>query len=374
MKKRQVIIVLAALAIIIVGRVLSNIIATPKEKVAKAPKQNITTVFIETVKNDSVTIFVESTGVLEAVKRLELFSEVQGQMLPDNGKFKAGNAFRKGELLIAIRSNDQQAQLFAQRSVFESALTAVMADLKVDYPEEFPKWNEYLKSYSSQNAVPDLPNVKSEKLNSFLVGRGIYNTYHMLKNIEIINSKYNIRAPYDGVLISVNADPGTVIRQGQALGVFIQPTHYEMETSIDAVSAERLKVGQKVELTMDGIASKKWEGKISRLVKSVDRNSQMSSFFVAVDGDDLKEGMYLQAKVEANKIPNAYEMSRSALVDNNQVYIVEGDSLALREVSNEYFSQNTVVLSGIENGTKVLTKVPPSAFEGMKVSIYKEKK
>ena len=372
MKKRQIIILVVALAIIIVAKLLSDVIAKPKEKKAKKPNENVTTVFTETVKNDSIEIFIGSTGVVEAVKRMELFAEVQGQMLADNGKFKAGNSFRKGELLIAIRSNDQQAQLFAQRSSFESAITGVMVDLKIDYSDEFPLWEEYLKSYSSQSTVPELPKVKSEKLNSFLVGRGIYSNYHSLKNTEIINGRYNIRAPYNGVLISANADPGTVIRQGQALGVFIQPTQYEMETSIDAISAERLKVGQRVELSMNGLGTKTWEGKISRLVKAIDRNSQMSSFFVAVIGTDLKEGMFLEAKVKANKIPNAFEMSRSALVDRNKVFVVEDSFLVLKPIINEYYNKNTVVISGLKEGAQVVTKVPPSAFEGLKVSIYKE--
>lgn len=51
----------------------------------------------------------------------------------NNGKFKAGNSFQKGEVLIRIRSNDQQAQLHAQRSYFQTALMAIMPDLKADY-------------------------------------------------------------------------------------------------------------------------------------------------------------------------------------------------------------------------------------------------
>lgn len=374
MKKRQIIIIIVAIAILVVGKLLSNVIATPKEKVSKKPSKNITTVFTEAVQNDSVAIFVQSTGVLEATKRLEIYAEVQGQMMPDNGRFKAGNSFKKGELLVSIRSNDQQAQLFSQRSSFESALTAVMADLKIDYPEEFPKWEAYLQSYSSDKAVPKLPETKSEKLNAFLVGRGIYSNYHSLKNTEIINGKYNIRAPYDGVLISANADPGTVIRQGQALGVFIQPLKYEMETSIDAVSAERLEIGQKVNLTMEGLADKKWEGTITRLVKAVDQSSQMSTFFVTVNGKDLKEGMYLQAEVEATKIPNSFEISRSALIEGNKVYVVQADTLSLKNIHVEYFNQNTAIVTGLKNRDQVLVKVPPSAFEGMQVAIYKEDK
>ena len=366
---RKLVIIIIAIAILGLGFFVSGVLGKGKERPAKKVKQNVTTVFTKQVENDTVSIFVEATGALEAVKRIELFSEVQGVMEADNGRFKAGNSFKKGEVLIRIRSNDQQAQVYSQRSAFQSSLMAVMPDLKADHEAEFQKWNSYL-----QESTKKLPEVTSEKLKSFLVGRGIYSAYHNLKNLEIINAKYSLVAPYNGVLISANVDPGTVIRPGQALGVFIQPEVYELETAVDAVTAERLKTGQKVELSMQGLDSKKWTGTISRLVKAIDKTSQMSTFFVEVEGDDLKEGMFLNAEVKANEVTNAIEISRAALVDNSQVYTVKDSILVLKPVSIEHFNQSTAVVTGLENGQEVLTKVPPAAFEGMKVTVYKEKR
>jgi len=373
MKKRQIIIIGASILILVLGKIGMDVLATPAEKKQKNKSANTTTVFTTTVKNDSIPVYVTTTGVLEALKRLELYSEVQGVMVSDNGRFKAGNEFKKGELLIAIRSNDQDAQLYAQRSTFESTLTSIMPDLKADFPDQFPKWNEYLKAYSNQNSVADLPKVTDEKLRSFVVGRGIYSSFHSLKNMEIINSKYYIKAPYDGVLTIANVDPGTVIRQGQALGVFIQPDIYELETSTDALTAERLAVGQEVELSMEGLVDKSWKGKISRIVKAIDKSSQMNTFFVQVSGDDLKEGMFLQATIKANDFSNAFQVSRSALVENNKVFVVKDGKLVLKEINNRFYNQNQAVISGLKDGELVLSKVPPAAFEGMDVVVYEGK-
>ena len=372
MKKRQIIIIGASLLILSIGVVGMNILGTPAEKKAKSKRANVTTVFTTAVKNDSIPVMVTSTGMLEAAKRLELYSEVQGLMIADNGRFKAGNTFKSGELLIGIRSNDQQAQLYAQRSVFESTITSIMPDLKSDFPNHSQVWEGYLNDYSSDESVKELPEVTNDKLKSFLVGRGIYSSYHSLKNLEIINKKYFITAPYDGVLTTTNVDPGTVIRPGQALGVFIQPNVYELETSTDALTASQLAVGQLVELRMEGMSDKKWVGTINRIVKAIDRNSQMNTFFVKVEGNDLKEGMFLQAKVQAKRIPNSFQLSRSALVDNNKVYVVKEGKLVLRNIENQFYNQDQAVITGLNNGEVVLTKVPPTAFEGMNVTIYQE--
>lgn len=267
-----------AIAILAIGVLVKNIISKPKSRPVSQIKENVTTVFTTVVKNDSIPVYVESTGTLEAIKRIELFSEVQGVMEGNNGKFKAGNSFQKGEVLIRIRSNDQQAQLYAQRSSFQTALMAIMPDLKADYADEFDLWNNYMKAFSIEKSVQILPKVKSDKLESFLIGRAVFSGYHALKNMEIINGKYNLTAPYNGVLIAANVDPGTVIRPGQELGTFIQPLNYELETSTDAVTAERLNLGQLVKLSLQGMPNKQWNGTISRLVKAIDRSSQMSTF------------------------------------------------------------------------------------------------
>ena len=323
MKKRQIIIIVVAIAILAIGVLVKNIISKPKDRPVSQIKENVKTFFTTVVKNDSIPVYVGSTGTLEAIKRIDIFSEVQGVMEWNNGKFKAGNSFQKGEVLIRIRSNDQQAQLYAQRSSFQTALMAIMPDLKADYAEEFDLWNNYMKAFSVEKSVQTLPKVKSDKLEFFLIGRAVFSGYHALKNMEIINGKYNLTAPYNGVLIAANVDPGTVIRPGQELGTFIQPLNYELKTSSDAVTAERLNLGQSGKLSLQGMPNKQWNGTISRLVKAIDRSSHISTFFVSVRGTGLKEGMFLQAKVKANEVSNAFEISRASLIDNQQVYVVE---------------------------------------------------
>jgi membrane fusion protein (multidrug efflux system) len=371
MKARQFVIIGIGMAILVVGKLTMNALAKPQERQVKKAGENVTTVFVDTVRNAAIPVYFESTGVLKALRRAELYSEVQGVMLADNGRFKAGNAFKKGEVLLAIRSNDQHAQLLSQRSAYESLITAVMADIKADFPEEYPRWTAFLQAIDVDKRMPDLPKVKSNKLKSFLVGKNVFGSYYALNNLEIGFEKYTVRAPYDGVLISVNIDPGTVIRQGQALGVFIQPYTYELEAATDAVAAERLKVGQEVMLSFNGLDEKTWVGKVARLVPAINPASQMGSFFVEISTNDLKEGMFLQAKVKAKEVPEAVELSRSVIVNDDQLYAVVKGQLELRTVVVEYTNENSVVVSGLPNGSVVLSKVPPSAFPGMNVNIYK---
>ena len=187
---RKAIIVAVGIIIIFAGVKGCQVIGESKKKPAKKKADKITTVFTEKVMLTSVPVYIESTGVLEAVEKLELFSEVQGIMLPDGGKFKEGVAFRKGQVLLGLRSNDVRAQLVAQRSSFQRLLTSVMPDLKLDFPEGFQTWSAYLNSLSVDKTLQELPAVKSEKLKLFLTGKSIYSDYYNIKNAEINLSKF----------------------------------------------------------------------------------------------------------------------------------------------------------------------------------------
>ncbi|NNK80921.1 MAG: hypothetical protein HKO93_05455, partial [Flavobacteriales bacterium] len=73
MKKRQVYIIAGAVGIFLIARLISDLLGTPPERRAAPPKSNITTVFSQEVKTGKIPVLVESTGLIEAVERVELY-------------------------------------------------------------------------------------------------------------------------------------------------------------------------------------------------------------------------------------------------------------------------------------------------------------
>ncbi|MGB3463725.1 MAG: efflux RND transporter periplasmic adaptor subunit [Cyclobacteriaceae bacterium] len=369
---RQVIIAVIGLLILAAGVFGFMKMKTSKERPPRKVADNTATVFVEKVALSAVPLYIEATGLLTAREKFELYSEVQGTMLPDGGKFREGIFFKKGQVLMAIRSDDVRAQLVAQRSSFQQLVTSIMPDLKLDYPDEFRTWSDYLNNLSPDKSVQKLPEVTNDQLRLFLTGRNLYSEYYNIKTSEINLSKFVIRAPYDGLLTEANADPGTVIRQGQKLGVFIKPDIYELKVPVRAELADKVSVGKTATLSMDDRFEKTWEGKVTRINRTVNTTSQLSSVFIRTNSDDLKNGMFLHARIYADDIPDAIEVSRSVLFDNNKVFVVEGDLLVEKEVVIRSQADNTAIITGLENGDQLLTKIPPGSFAGMKVNIYKK--
>ncbi|MFD0863765.1 efflux RND transporter periplasmic adaptor subunit [Sungkyunkwania multivorans] len=339
----------------------------PKPRLNKVVK----TVFVQESQNGNIPIIINANGNLSAQRRIELYSEVSGIFKNTGKPFKAGQFYRKGEVLVRIDATEYYANVQSAKSNFYNLLTSIMPDLQIDYPEAYPKWQDYLNRFDMNAPLRPLPEAASEREKYFITGRNIYTTYFNIENLQERLSKFTIRAPFDGILTLASVTEGTLIRNAQKLGEFIDPSVYELEVAVPAAYANMLEIGKGVTLkTIEG--DKTYNGKVIRVNASVDRASQTVRAFVEVRGTGLKEGMYLEANLKAKEEPNAIEIARNLLQDNNEVFVVKNDTiLNTIQVQPVYFSDKTVVLKGVPDGVKLVSKPVLGAYPGMQVQIFK---
>lgn len=368
MNSRKIILTILGVLLIVGSIFIAKTIIDNKKRPESQIQRSIKTVFVDTVQNQTVPIVIESNGNLLAKERVELYSEVQGVLRSSSKPFKAGQQFSKGESLLRIDDVEFYSSVMAQRSNFYNLLAATMPDLNLDFPDVAPKWQAYLNKIDVNNSLPTLPEMSSDKEKYFISGRGIVSNYYTIKNLENRLSKYRIRAPFNGVLTQASVNEGTLVRSGQKLGEFINPRIYELEVAITKTYGYLLKEGEQVELS-DLEGTKKWTGTVVRVNGRVNPETQTVSAFVDVKADDLKEGMYLKAFVRAKEENDAIEVPRKLLLENNEVFVVNDTVLEVQKVNPVYFSEKTVVLKGLEDGTNLLAEPVPGAYPGMLVKI-----
>jgi RND family efflux transporter MFP subunit len=185
-------------------------------------------------------------------------------------------------------------------------------------------------------------------------------------------AKYTIYAPFSGVLTEANVNKGSLVSPGQSLGEFIDPSVYEMEVSVSSAMVSKIKVGDEIVVKNLENTSISYHGKIIRINKKVDRSSQTVNVFIEMSGADLKEGMYLKAYLKSKVFENVVEIPRNLLVNQQQIYTVKDSVLHLKDIQLIHQNENTLIVSGLLDAETILIKPMPKAFEGMKVSIYKE--
>ncbi|MGB0981215.1 MAG: efflux RND transporter periplasmic adaptor subunit [Winogradskyella sp.] len=367
---RKIILSLLGVLLIVGAVLLAKSISSNKKKQRPIPAKVVKTVFTDTVKNGTVQIVIPANGRLVAKRRVAIYAEVQGIFKIGGKLFKPGQNYSQGENLIKIDASEYYASVQSAKSNLYNAIASIMPDLRLDFPEVFQKWQNYLNGFNLDKTTPKLPKITSEKENYFITGRGIVSNYYNVKNLEQRLSKYNIRAPFSGILTEALVTEGTLIRNGQKLGEFIDPSVYEMEVALSKAYASLLKVGESVVLNnLD--KTETYTGRVARVNGSIDATTQTITAYIEVKHKALKEGMYLEANLNAKQEPNAIEINRSLVLEGNQIFTVRDSILDVLEVKPVYLSDTKVVLKNVPDGTVILAKPIPGAYAGMLVKQFK---
>ena len=362
---RQLIAAIIAILLIAGTVMLSKRIIANKKKPEQHYEKIVKTVFTEVVENKDIPLVVTSSGQLAAKNKIDLFSEVQGVLEATGKDFRAGTAYRKGEVIFRINSDEFSANLQSQKSNLYTTISNILPDLKFDYPDAFAKWQEYLNQFDINQPIQPLPETNSDREKFYISGKGIFSQYYNLKNAEVKLAKYVIQAPFYGIVTEANVNTGTLIRPGMKLGEFISPSVYELEVPVNISMMDLMKIGNQVKLK-NLEHTKTFTGKVARVNGKVDPSSQTVKVFISVKDKSLKEGMYLEAELMAETAKNVFVVDRK-LLDNNQLFAVRDTVLEVIPVTPVHYDDKKVYVKGLPNGTVIMSKSLPGAYDGMKV-------
>ena len=368
---RKVVLSVLGIIIIFLAVLIARYLIANKSKPEVQVQKVVNNVYVDTVQNKTIPVVIKSSGNLTAKRKIEIYSEVQGIFKSSSKLFREGETYNKGSVLLRIDASEFYASVQSQKSDLNNLLASIMPDIRMDYPDAYRRWQGYLENFNMNNSVPDLPEPSSEQEKSFITGRGIYTAYYNLKNLEQRLSKYTIRAPFDGILTEALVREGTLIRSGQQLGEFIDPEVYELEIAANKVYGPFLKIGKDVTVSnLEGLQT--WEGKVSRINGKIDQATQTIGVFIDVKGEGLKEGMYLEASLDARNEENAISIPRNLMMDDNHIFAVNDTILELIEVKPVFHSEKNVILKGVPDGTPIINRPIPGAYPGMVVNVVKE--
>ena len=341
-----------------------------KEEAPRKPvEKRARTVETRRISNGELSATLDVQGRLQAYNKIQLFSEVGGTVLETGRPLKEGTYFPKGEVILRIDDQEARLNLQAQKATLMNAIATIMPDLKIDYPNSFATWEAYLDEYSVDEPLPELPTAVDQAEKLFVAGRNLYTQYYSIKSLEERLSKYVLYAPFSGVLTEVMIDQGAVVRAGQALGELMATGYYEMVATVPLSDLEYLETGSEVKLYSEDIDGE-WTGKIRRISDQIQTGSQTVEVYIGVSGKELREGMYMRGEAAARTLENVVEIDRTLLIDEEEVYVVQDDSLlTLVPVTIEKNNRQTAIVSGLSDGTELLTSTVPGAFDGMLVRI-----
>lgn len=322
------------------------------------------------VTNEPVVSPVTQQGRVSSYEIVSLAAEVNGRIMEGDVPFKEGEHFTKGDLLIRIYNEDIKATLTSGRSNFLQKLSSILPDLQVDFPEEYDKWKQFFTSIKVHEQLPELPEIHSEKEQVFMASAGIISEYYSLEKQEINLNKYNIYAPFDGSFKQIKRQVGSVAGMGADLASIVRTDRLEVVVPVPPKEAKWIEPGNKVTLT--GPEGYQTTGTVTRIADFLDENTQSVKVYVKYlprGKQAFKIGEFVDATFDIKKQARGMAIPREALTDGEKVYVVKNRQLQLKKISVARELNDAVIISGLDDGTMVVTESLVDVQEGDEVRI-----
>ena len=146
---KKIYIILVPVAILIAGFIMMRVLlgsreAPPKRTLTQQPR----VVGAKVAELKDIPSNIIAYGRLASAQPVTLTSEVSGTIMSGSVRFQPAQSFRKGDLLLKIDDRQVVLDLNSAKSDFLNALASVLPELKVDFPEEYQRWQDYFNRSS----------------------------------------------------------------------------------------------------------------------------------------------------------------------------------------------------------------------------------
>ena len=324
-----------------------------KDDLRKPVEKKVSKESVIKVKNELQFSVINTSGRMYAFNKVEVFAEVSGVLEESSKSFKAGHRYKKGDVMININSDVYLNSLLAKKSNLLSQLSFLLADAKVDFPDSYQKWQSYLDNFDLKKPLQPLPEDLSSRETMYLASHNILNLYYEIKSMQANYEKYSIEAPFNGVVTQSNINPGTLVRNGQKLGEFINTYLYEMVVPVKAADLHKISIGKVVELnTVDN--DKIYKGKIARVNLIVDQQTQSVQVYIQSTDKGILDGMFFNVAIKVQSDKKLARIPLQAIHNGSQVKIKTEENIELVDVTIVEKTATDYLVEGLEEGSLVV--------------------
>ena len=329
-------------------------------------EKKLTYVAVSSVKNKTRTSNMTSYGQVTPNVELMIAFEVQGKLEKGKVVMKPGVNFSKGQLLYTLDREEAIYNLSARKSVLSNLILNALPDIELDFPKQKNKWFAFYNSIDPLKKLPDFPLFESKKEELFIYGRNIVSEYYTLKGQEVRLDKYMYFAPFNGTVIAVYAEPGSIVNPGTQIAKVAQTGGFEIKVPIAIESLNLYKEKSSAVFT-NSKGEKVATGKIVRISDVINQQTQAADVYYSLtplNGARLYNGMFLNAVIERQVTTNVMTLPITAVKDG-KVQQLEGDKLVTTPITVLESKPDSVFVSGLTNGKLIVLDHIEAIEKGM---------
>ncbi|MEI9476067.1 MAG: efflux RND transporter periplasmic adaptor subunit [Deltaproteobacteria bacterium] len=335
---------------------------------------------------------LNASGYVVAQRKAAVASKITGRIVAL--MVEEGNRVREGQIIARLENED----VTASRNQAEANLKAARANLeeaKAQMEDTLRTFNRYKQLVGggyiakSQYDTAEAQYLRAQAAVASAEA-AVKANEAALQGANVALDYTLIRAPFDAVVLTKNADIGDIVTplgaaaNAKAAVVTIADLgSLQVEADVAETNLGLVKTGQPCEIQLDALPDSRFRGIVHTIVPTVDRSKATILVKIRFLDKDPRILPEMRAKVAFLSRPLKEEEQKShtainpsALVNKdgqNTVFVVQEDRAVERKIKvAQPFGDMIEVLAGVEAGDKVVIKPPKRLRNGSRIKI-KEK-
>ena len=333
---------------------------------------------------------LDASGYVVARRLATVSSKVTGRI--EEVFIEEGMEVAAGDLLATLDDSSMRPVLALAQSQLEAARRSLSeTQVRLDEAERQLRRTQELRdrdlvSEAELDAAQAEVDALSARLDAARSNVDVAGRTVALREQDLIDLE--IRAPFDGVVVAKNAQPGEMISPVSAgggftrtgIGTIVDMTSREIEVDVNEAFINRVESGQRVVATLDAYTDWEIPGSVINIVPTADRQRATVKVRIAFDELDARILPDMGVKVrflEADSEPRddgpelrATVPSSALRKDNGQdyVWLVRDGVIERRAVSTDGRAGGRIgIVAGLAPGDRVVTSTGIELEEGMAV-------
>lgn len=292
-----------------------------------------------------------------------------------------GDRVSKDQIIARIDDSDIKAQVDQAKA----NLRLNQADLK-DAERSFKRQSDLLKTGSTSQMEVD---AAESRYNRVIAAIEVAKAQVQAAEVALENTL--VRAPFNGTVLTKNADVGEVVaplgagvNSKAAVVMMADMSSLQGEVDVSESNIEKIIVNQNCEIRLDAYPDKAYPGYVAKIVPTADRGKATVMVKIGFKNYDQRVLPEMSAKVlflreamkeEAKEEKSNLVLPKTAIVNRSGqqvVFKVRDDKAVQVEITTgKNFGSYVEILGGIENGDEVIDNVTNEIKDGVKVKINK---
>lgn len=355
--------------------------------IAPAITVDVTTVSL-VYPSQSLSI-LNASGYIVAQRKAAVASKITGRLVAL--RVEEGSKVKKGQIIAQMESADVSAakdQAAANLNTARANLEQVKED-RNNLEKDYARYRRLAEGGYVAQSEYDAINTRYKRA---IEGVKAAEATVMAAAAVLTGAKANldytlIRAPFNGVVLTKNADVGDIVTPlgaaataKAAVVTIADMSSLQVEVDVSETSIASIRVGQPCDIQLDALSDKRFRGEVHAIVPTVDRTK--ATVLVKVRFLDLDPRMlpdmsakvsFLSRNLKPEELKPRIAVNQAAFMNSSEqsiVFLLQGSHVQQTSLQlGKKLGDMMEVTEGLKPGDRVVINPPKGLKNGSKITI-----